>query len=109
VEYEDAAKRMAREVGLAHADIDDILDYICAVAHRRRIHFLWRPFLKDPLPASLHKSVRELAKREDVSINQLITTALMTVEYLDERGKRGNRRKFERAMAKVKEGKPTDS
>jgi len=39
---------MAREVGLAHADIDDILDYICAVAHRRRIHFLWRPFLKDP-------------------------------------------------------------
>ena len=48
VEYEDAAKRMAREVGLAHADIDDILDYICAVAHRRRIHFLWRPFLKDP-------------------------------------------------------------
>jgi predicted nucleic acid-binding protein len=47
VEYEDAAKRMAREVGLAHADIDDILDYICAVAHRRRIHFLWRPFLKD--------------------------------------------------------------
>jgi predicted nucleic acid-binding protein len=48
VEYEDAAKRMAREVGLARADIDDILDYICAVAHRRRIHFLWRPFLKDP-------------------------------------------------------------
>jgi hypothetical protein len=116
VEYEDAAKRMAREVGLARADIDDILDHICAVAHRRRIHFLWRPFLKDPLPASLHKSVRELAKREDVSINQLITTALaeklsalMTVEYLDERSKRGNRRKFERAMAKVKEGKPTDS
>ena len=28
------------------------------------------------LPASLHKSVRELAKKEDVSINQLITTAL---------------------------------
>jgi putative PIN family toxin of toxin-antitoxin system len=48
VEYEDAAKRMAREVGLAHADIDDILDYICAIAYRRRIHFLWRPFLKDP-------------------------------------------------------------
>ena len=64
------------------------------------------------LPASLHKSVRELAKKEDVSINQLITTALaeklsalMTVEYLEERAKRGSRRKFEHAMAKVRDVK----
>jgi putative PIN family toxin of toxin-antitoxin system len=48
LEYEDAAKRIAREVGLTHADIDDVLDYICSIAKRRRIHFLWRPFLKDP-------------------------------------------------------------
>jgi len=48
VEWEDAAKRIAREVGLTHADIDDILDYICRVARKRAIHFLWRPFLKDP-------------------------------------------------------------
>jgi len=67
------------------------------------------------LPASLHKSVRELAKKEDVSINQLITTALaeklsalMTVEYLDERAKRGSRRKFERVMAKVRDVKPEE-
>ncbi|MDP2234435.1 MAG: DUF6290 family protein, partial [Actinomycetota bacterium] len=45
------------------------------------------------LPESLHKKVRELAKSEDVSINQLITTALaekmsalLTVDYLRERG-----------------------
>lgn len=25
-----------------------ILDYLCAVGHPRRIHFLWRPFLRDP-------------------------------------------------------------
>jgi putative PIN family toxin of toxin-antitoxin system len=48
VEYEDAAKRIAREVGLTHNDIDDVLDYICSIAQRRKIHFLWRPFLKDP-------------------------------------------------------------
>jgi hypothetical protein len=67
------------------------------------------------LPASLHKSVRELAKKEDVSINQFITTALaeklsalMTVEYLDERAKRGSRKKFERVMAKVRDVKPED-
>lgn len=65
------------------------------------------------LPESLHKRVRELAKREDVSINQLIATALveklsalMTVEYLEERAKRGSRRKFECAMSKVRDVKP---
>jgi hypothetical protein len=60
------------------------------------------------LPESLHRKARELAKSEDVSINQLITTALaekmsalMTVDYLQERAARGDRGKFERAMAKV--------
>ena len=48
VEYEDVAKRIAREIGLASADIDDMLDYICSVARKHIIHFLWRPFLKDP-------------------------------------------------------------
>ena len=47
------------------------------------------------LPESLHKKARELAKSEDVSINQLISTALaekmsalLTVEYLEERAAR---------------------
>lgn len=48
LEYEAAAKRIAREVGLTHNDIDDILDYICSVASHRQIYFLWRPVLKDP-------------------------------------------------------------
>ncbi len=48
LEYEDAAKRLGREFGLTHADIEDILDYVCSVADLREIHFLWRPILKDP-------------------------------------------------------------
>ena len=28
--------------------MDDIIDYICSVANRRRIFFLWRPYLRDP-------------------------------------------------------------
>jgi putative PIN family toxin of toxin-antitoxin system len=48
LEYEDAAKRLGREFGLTHADIEDILDYICSVADLREIHYLWRPILKDP-------------------------------------------------------------
>ena len=65
------------------------------------------------LPESLHKKVRELAKAEDISIKQLITTALaekmsalMTVDYLEERAARGDRRRFESAMAKVRDAEP---
>ena len=68
------------------------------------------------LPESLHKKVRELAESEDVSINQLISTALaekmsalMTVEYLGERAARGDRGKFERAMGKVRDTGPDHS
>ena len=48
LEYEALAKRQARALGLDARTIDDILDYVCRVAHRREIFFLWRPFLKDP-------------------------------------------------------------
>ena len=61
------------------------------------------------LPESLHEKARELAKHENVSINQLIATALaeklsalMTEEYLQERAKRGSRRKFEAVLRKVR-------
>ncbi|MCZ7663803.1 MAG: type II toxin-antitoxin system HicB family antitoxin [Thermoleophilia bacterium] len=67
------------------------------------------------LPESLHRRVRELAKAEDVSINQLITTALaekmaalMTVDYLEERAARGERGAFERAMAQVRDSEPDE-
>jgi putative PIN family toxin of toxin-antitoxin system len=48
LEYEDVLKRQADVLGLAHQEIDDILDYLCSVANRRRIFFLWRTFLSDP-------------------------------------------------------------
>jgi len=48
LEYESVAKRMSRDLELTHSDIDDIIDYLCAVGERRKVHFLWRPSLKDP-------------------------------------------------------------
>jgi post-segregation antitoxin (ccd killing protein) len=67
------------------------------------------------LPESLHRKVRDLARAEDVSINQLITTALaekmsalMTVDYLEERAARGDRAKFERVMGKVRDVEPDE-
>jgi len=60
------------------------------------------------LPDSLHEMLRNLAKEENISINQLATlalaekvSALATEQYLEARAKRGNRAKFDRAMAKV--------
>jgi hypothetical protein len=61
------------------------------------------------LPDSLHKQARELAKREHISMNQFIATAvaekmsaLMTQDYLEQRAKRGSRRKFDRVLSKVR-------
>ncbi|MBW2688339.1 MAG: putative toxin-antitoxin system toxin component, PIN family [Deltaproteobacteria bacterium] len=48
LEYEAVAKRMSRSIGLTHQDIDDVIDYLCAVGKHRQVHFLWRPNLKDP-------------------------------------------------------------
>jgi len=45
LEYEMALKRSTE---LGERDAEVIVDYLCQVADRRRIHFLWRPFLRDP-------------------------------------------------------------
>ena len=65
------------------------------------------------LPDSLHKKVRELARQENVSINQFITlalaekiSALITEDYLEERAARGQRDKFEQALARVADVEP---
>ena len=47
LEYEEVAKRMADVTGLSDDDVDDIIDYLCSVAHLQEIHFLWRPVLRD--------------------------------------------------------------
>jgi len=65
------------------------------------------------LPESLHRRVRELANQEEVSINQLIATAvaeklsvLAAGDYLAERASRGGRRRFDRALRKVRDVEP---
>ena len=65
------------------------------------------------LPDSLHKTLRELAKRDDVSINQFIATAvaekaaaLMTVEYLEARGQRANTKLVDRILDRVPDVPP---
>lgn len=60
------------------------------------------------LPDSLHGQVRELAHKDQISINQFITIAvaekvasLMTLDYIEQRAQRGSRSKFEQVLAKI--------
>jgi predicted nucleic acid-binding protein len=47
-EYEAVAKRMLAQTQLTDQDLEDILDFLCAVANKRKVFFLWRPLLPDP-------------------------------------------------------------
>jgi len=65
------------------------------------------------LANSLHNEVKHLAKKEGISINQFIASAvaekmsaLMTEDYLVERSKKGNKEAFLQAMAKVPNVEP---
>ena len=48
VEYEEAARHLIGKSSLRGRDIEDILDYVCSVANRRKVYYLWGPFLIDP-------------------------------------------------------------
>lgn len=48
LEYEEVAKRYLNKILLSLPDIEDILDYLCDMAHQHEIYYLWRPDLKDP-------------------------------------------------------------
>ena len=48
LEYEDVLKRRDVVPAYSSAEIDELLDGLCAIAECQRVHFLWRPQLRDP-------------------------------------------------------------
>jgi len=65
------------------------------------------------LPESLHQKLRELAERDDISINQFIATAvaekaaaLLTVDYLEARGQRASTKLVDRVLSRVPDVPP---
>jgi predicted nucleic acid-binding protein len=94
LEYEDAGKRLGREFGLTHHDIEDIIDYICSVADRREIHYLWRPILKDPkddhiLELAVEANAKFIItynKNDFIEAGQFGINILTPKEYLEEIG-----------------------
>jgi len=67
------------------------------------------------IPNSLHEQIRQLAKREGISINQFVASAaaekmsaLLTEEYIGARAKRASKRKFQEVLNKVSNVEPED-
>lgn len=65
------------------------------------------------LPDSIHRQLKTLARKEQVSINQLISTAvaekmsaLLTEDYLGALAREGDREAFERVLARVPDVEP---
>lgn len=48
LEYEEQLKKHLPPEIFTEEDIDDFIDYICRIAKKTPIFYLWRPHLKDP-------------------------------------------------------------
>lgn len=67
------------------------------------------------LPDSIHSRARILSKRDHVSINQFVATAVAekisameTEDYLAQRAARATRGKFEAALAQIPDREPDE-
>ncbi len=65
------------------------------------------------LPNSMHETIKELARRDGISVNQFIASAaaekmasFLTVEHLKREAAKGSRKDFEKFLAKVPNAKP---
>jgi hypothetical protein len=65
------------------------------------------------LPESIHRHIREIAKKEGVSINQFISSAvsekisaLMAEDYLENRARRAKEKDLTKILTKVPNRKP---
>lgn len=65
------------------------------------------------LPDSIHKNIKEIARKEGVSINQFISTAVsekisavITEDYILNRAKKANREDFDKILKKVPKRRP---
>jgi len=95
IEYEEAGKRLVgKKSALKAKDIDDILDYVFSVANRRKIYYLWRPFLSDPkddmvleLAVSAGSEIIVTYNKDDFKgVEQFGIRVLTALEFLRETG-----------------------
>ena len=58
------------------------------------------------LPDSLHHSLEEISKNDNISISQFISAAVAEEDYIDFRAKFASEGSFKSALAKVRDEEP---
>jgi len=65
------------------------------------------------LPNSIHRHIKEIAKKDGVSINQFISSAvaekisaIMTEEYMKDKAKRAKNKDFKKILRKIPDREP---
>lgn len=80
LEYEDVLLRELPKLTLNAADVQDFIDFHCAVATHHQIFFLWRPYLRDSKDAM----VLELAVK--AGCDRIVTYNLRDFEGIERFG-----------------------
>lgn len=94
LEYEEVCRRLSPSLNLNHEQINDFLDYLCAVCSHRRIFYLWRPYLKDANDDFLLDLAVEAGadfivtfnKKDFVGVEKFAIQVLTPKEFLDVTG-----------------------
>ena len=90
-EYEDA---LHRATDLSADEIHKLLAYLCSVAHRQKIFYLWRPYLRDRKDdmvlelavASRSRFIVTFNKRDFVGADRFGIRIVTPEEFLRETG-----------------------
>ena len=94
LEYEDVLLRQRPHLSIGASDIQDLIDFHCAVATHHQIFFLWRPYLRDPKDDMVLElavkadcdSVVTYNTRDFAGIEQFGIRAITPAEFLDSIG-----------------------
>lgn len=94
LEYEDVLLRQLPDLSIGASDIQDFIDFHCAVATHHQIFFLWRPYLRDPKDDMVLElavkadcdSVVTYNTRDFAGIEQFGISAITPAEFLDSIG-----------------------
>ena len=94
LEYEDVLLRKSTSLPVTREVISDVIDSLCALGHHHEIHFLWRPYLRDPKDelvleiaiASQSEYIVTYNKRDFVGAEEFGVKAVTPKEFLKEIG-----------------------
>lgn len=94
LEYEDVLLRKNMSLPVTKGVISDTIDSLCALGQHHEIHFLWRPYLRDPKDefileiavASQSEYIVSYNKTDFIGVDEFGIKVLTPKEFLQEIG-----------------------